>query len=469
MTGEAGFQDTPTISWRLADYLVGLRYEDIPELVTVRAKELLVNQLGVAFRGLASSGVQQAVQVAHELSGVNGGCSVIGHRGRVGLLEAVFVNSFMMSNDGLEDGLMPQGINPGVVTHPVALALGEQQKASGRELLTAIVVGYDVLARLADPEWSWDSDMPDRLVLYRPAHVLAVFGAAACAARMLKLSREQAMHALGHAGQAGMGVIEAAPEQLIAQHPLLARNGVMAALIAKAGLAAAPTIIEGEHGVFRSYFLRGVTDWVAAGLTTLGAEFAIAQTEIKRHATSTMDVIPIELTLRLLEAHSLTASSVATVEVVVADERLLRELIREDTLARSEGGRMSRLESLRFQIAGAAADRASGAGRCEQPSDAELRAMLDKLVLRYEPDRSPSYARVEIVTVDGERHSAEREAHVQPSFDWSQWLASGARAGLSEAQLNGLADCIRNLEHLPDVSELMTFLVPAQDNRHGHR
>jgi 2-methylcitrate dehydratase PrpD len=226
----------PTISELIADYVVGVRFTDLPAPVVERAKELLLFSLGAGLRGRAISAGQQAVRAALELSD-GGRCSIIGERRKVAVLDAAFANSALMDVTGIKDLLEPSGVIPGHTVHPAAWAVGEWAESSGQELLTAVVVGYDVMAKLHNGLLDYDSAVP------RPTKAaVEPFGVAAVAARLLGLSREQTADAMGLAGDFVTGSYEGhlAPTM----HPMACRNGVLAAMLARAGMPGARTIVE---------------------------------------------------------------------------------------------------------------------------------------------------------------------------------------------------------------------------------
>ncbi|MGH3462243.1 MAG: MmgE/PrpD family protein [Kribbellaceae bacterium] len=435
-----------TITEQIADYVVGLSYDDIPPTVVDRAKELLVFHIGAAFRGIATQSGQQAVRTAMDISGSDCGYSIIGEPGRAGLLEAVFANSSLMTYSGLADLLFPTAELPGLVVHPAAWALGEMGKASGRELLTAVVIGYDVMAKLHNGQ------LPYELAVPRPTKAATEpIGVAATAARLLKLSRGQTADAMGHAGSTVAGIYEGM-EQLWLMHPHASRNGVLAAMLANAGFTAGRTIVEGRYGVYRTFFLQDVPDVVHEKLRRLGSDFELANARTTRYPVSATNALPIQLTAQLVTEHSLTPSRVAQVDLVLPASRAAREEIygvypKGPTSVVALALTGSRLDAARF----------------EEEFDDELIAARDKVRLQFEDGHGFFYARVELTTTDDRRYTAEGGGDVppaQPPLDWADWLACG-RPILSDAQVDRLAELIRDLENVDDVGEVLACLVPG--------
>jgi 2-methylcitrate dehydratase PrpD len=439
MTTPMRTTSTETISQQLADYVVGLRFEDLPDEVVGKAKELLAYHVGLAFLGRGLKRGQQVVSLAFELSGTDGRCSIVGERRRADPLEAVFANSGLMICVGLHDFV--GGVNPGLAVHPSALAVSEMMGRSGRELLTAVAAGYDVMAKLQEggPLSTWDIDVPRPLKF-----VLAPFGAAATATRLLGLSRNEIVDAFGHAGQSGMGIYEGA-EHLWVMHPLAARNGVMAAMLAKAGISAAPTILEGRHGVYRSLFLNGPSHSLEDSLATLGKEFAISHVGTNRYWASALNANPIERAQQLVAEHALTPDDLTTIDLVLPEEREAREAAYDHYANRGP----------RFLVAIVLSDGRLEPARFEDPPGADLLAVVEKVRLRFERGRPLYYARIEVTTTNGERYVAERDSPTEPPpLDYDAWIAKCGQAIVSEAQLTRLIELLRNLEDVPDIAEV---------------
>ncbi|MGH9245866.1 MAG: MmgE/PrpD family protein [Acidimicrobiales bacterium] len=443
-----------TVSERLADYVVDLRFDDIPTGVVAKVKDHLVHHLGVALRGVGTDRAAQHVRLAHELSGGEGAFTIIGEPRRADLLDAIFANAISMSHAGLDDFQLPSGVHPGVVTQPIAWALGESARASGRDFLTAVIAGYDVMSKLGNVMFTWGADAPRR-----PNYVFAPFGGAATAARLLSLPREATAHALGHASQMGMGIVEGSAF-FTSHNPLLARSAVMAALLARSGVPSGPTMIEGRHGVYRTFF-QHLPETLDDHLETLGRDFEVTNAFLKRYSASGINIIPMELAQTLVDEHALSADRIASVDVILPTSRKVREAVWEEPLLSPSAARTNRQGSLRFQVSIIFSDGRVDRARYEQPPDDALLEMLRRVRLRFE-DGHPRlrYARIEVTTTDGERYTSEGDTHAFPAPDSAAWLVEGGRAVLSDAQVARLVDLIAGLEDVPDVNEVLACLVP---------
>jgi 2-methylcitrate dehydratase PrpD len=302
-----------TLHRRIAEYICRLRFDDLPDEVVEQAKEMLVYHLGLAFSGYFTEIGAQARAVARELGRGSGDATVIGERFRAPPVDAVIANASLMRELRLDDVLFPAGVHPGLVILPVALALGEQQRCTGQDLLTAIVVGYDVIGTLGGLAWAWSAPLPRR-----PTIPYGAFGPTAAAARLLGLDAEQTSRAVGYAAHFAMGI----PEGDLPSHyyGLVARNGIMAATLARLGGVVAPTVLEGRFGFFNS-FLGAVPAGVEDALAGLGRRFQIMGTTTKRYPGTALNIVPIQLALDMVATDGCTAENVAAIRVFLSDLR----------------------------------------------------------------------------------------------------------------------------------------------------
>jgi 2-methylcitrate dehydratase PrpD len=438
---------SPTVTELIADHVAELRFDDLPAPVVERAKELLLFNLGAALRGWTTRTGPLAVQAALGLSS-GGPCSIIGDQHSVSLLEAVYANSALMDVTGIKDLLEPSGAIPGATVHPAAWAVGEWARASGRQLLTAVVAGYDVMAKLHNGVLDYELAVP------RPTKAaVEPFGVAAAAARLLDLSREQTTNAMGLAGQFVMGCYEGLEEA--AMHPLISRNGVLAAMLAGAGMPGSRTIVEGPHGVYRTFFLQDVPDSVHANLATLGTDFEILKAHISPYPVSHANAMPIELTLRLAREHRIAPDRIHAVRVVLPRCRETREAI-YGTYAKGP-------DTL---VAIALTDRRFDPARFDEELGADVLAAREKVRLHFEDGREFFYARIELDTIDGELHTAEGDGLLEgPPLERSSWR-SVAGEGLDDAKLTRLEELVRNLDEVADVREVTAcFAQPSTRSR----
>ena len=433
------------VSERFADYVVSLDVRELPPEVVTHAKDLLINQVGLALAGHRTDRGKRAVAIAHELSGGAGTSTLIGDRRKVTLLDAIFAHSILLGQL-LDDVTFPSGLHIGRMTHPVAWAVGEQRHASGADLIAAVVAGYDVACRLAIPALERD-------YVHVPQNVLAPLAAAAVAARMLGLDRARTAHAIAYAAHLGAGLIEGGQ---VETSGVIARNGTLAALLAEPRAHGLRTI-ESPHGLFATYFHMTTAGFDDA-LATLGREYAVMGTSTKRFPGSASHILALEYTQELMRRANAAGGDIERVLVTLSEDFRGRfEFIEPLDHEPDEPGYAAR--SLRVKLAVLVAT-----GRPSyQPTPADLegaRASLPKIVLAFEEGRSLAYTRVRLTLHNGRTYERKGTFEPYPKGDWSEWLRQGSAAGLSGRQITELERLLTDLESVNDVADVMACTVP---------
>jgi 2-methylcitrate dehydratase PrpD len=449
---------TATVTERLADYVAGLRFEDVPPEIVERTKERFVHHLGLALRENGPQARHDAgrlgIRVALELSRAGGDTSIIGRREKASALDAAYANSTLMG--GMDDGVLPGGCHPGVVTIPAAIAVAERERSTGRELLVATLIGYDVMCKLAVVSFTWNALLP-RI----PNHVFAPLGVSATAARLIGLPRESMARALGHAANASMGLIESSsvPFNLYV-YPLLVRNGLMAATMARAAMPAAPTMIEGTGGLYRSFF-GAVPDALDAALATLGRDFAIGRSIIKRDPEDGLNLLATELAIEMVKKHRFRPADIGAVTLAIPVERRAREEAKEHEF-RSSGRRSAAARSL---VAVALAEGRLDTDRLRAVPTPEVAVVLDAVRIVYEEGHPILHTRLEVALRDGRHLVAERDdwgdaQFIFPRAEWGPWLRECGAGVISAAQISRLEQTIADLDRVEDARDLIACLSP---------
>jgi len=291
----------------LAAFAAGLRFQDLPDAVLDRAEDLFLDWAASALAGKGSRAVEIVEGFARAMGPEHGASEVLISRRRSSPLFAAMVNgaaSHVVEQDDVHNGSV---FHPGAVVFPAALAVAQAAGASGRDLLTAAVAGYEVGIRVG--EFLGRSH-------YRVFHTTGTAGtlaAAAAAGCLLRLPAEQMLHALGSAGTQAAGLWEflrdaADSKQL--HTAKAAANGLTAAYLARDGFTGARRILEGEQGM-------------AAGMSSdadparlvdrLGERWALAETSFKFHASCRHTHPAADALLQVVESHDLSADDIAAV------------------------------------------------------------------------------------------------------------------------------------------------------------
>ena len=227
--------DHPSLA--LASFAATLKYDAIPQPVLRRAEDLLLDWFGSALAGKGARPVEAIAAFAQEMGPEDGPSEVLITRRRTTPLFAAMVNaaaSHFAEQDDVHNGSV---FHPATVVFPAALAVAQARGSSGRELLAAVVAGYETGIRVG--EFLGRSH-------YKIFHTTGTAGTVAAAAavgRLLKLTPEQMLHAFGSAGTQAAGLWEflrdaADSKQL--HTAKAAADGLMAAHLAARGLHRRP-------------------------------------------------------------------------------------------------------------------------------------------------------------------------------------------------------------------------------------
>ena len=234
---------------KLAERFARLSYRQIPEESRRAMKRLLLDYFGVAVAGSHSeSGI-----VAREFAALQGAApeaTLIGGAGRVPMAAASFANAISSHSIELDDidVLALFHFSPPVFS--AALAVAEANNATGKDLLTALAAGCEMMERVSTAA---NNDLRNRAFHTTPT--CGVFGATVAAAKLMKLNAGKLTSALGLAGAQASGLMEMyGPSMQKRFNPgPAARNGVTSAMIANLGFTGADTIFEGERGFLRAF------------------------------------------------------------------------------------------------------------------------------------------------------------------------------------------------------------------------
>ncbi|MFM0202634.1 MmgE/PrpD family protein [Paraburkholderia fungorum] len=302
--------DHPSLT--LATFAAQLDFVSIPQAVVERTVNLYVDWLGSALAGKGARPVETIARFARQAGGGavngNGGPSeVLIDRSRTTPYFAAMINgaaSHFAEQDDVHNGSV---FHPATVVFPVALALAQANRASGRDFIAAAVAGYEVGIRIG--EFLGRSH-------YKVFHTTGTAGtvaAAATAGRMLGLSPAQMLDAFGSAGTQASGLWEflrdaADSKQL--HTAMAAANGLMAAQLAADGFKGATHILEGAQGM-------------AAGMSSdadparlvdrLGTRWATAETSFKYHAACRHTHPAADALLAVVHEHKLAPRDIAKV------------------------------------------------------------------------------------------------------------------------------------------------------------
>jgi aconitate decarboxylase len=235
----------------LARFAAGLRFADIPAPVVDHTKLCILDGLGVALFGAGLPWTEHVREVARA-EGATPVASFWGTPYRGSVAQAALVNGTAGHAFEMDDIHKESIVHPNSLACPVAFAFADAAGGMrGRDVLTAIVAGYEVGTRVGSA-----ATMALFLRGFHPQGTSGAFVAAATAGRILGLSAEQMQHALGIAGSMGAGLMAAQEGAMVKRLHAgrAAQAGVQAALLAQRGFTGILDVLEAGYGGFLSSF-----------------------------------------------------------------------------------------------------------------------------------------------------------------------------------------------------------------------
>lgn len=300
-----------TIAGGLAQYASGLSYDRLPPAVVEKAKVCVLDVLGIATGGSRSENAQVALRTARQLSSAGKATAwMTGDRMRA--MDAVLPNSVAAHCTLQDDWLQVSHSHIGAAVVPTALAMAEETGRGGKDLITAVVAGYDVEDRAGS------LSVPAFTRGFRASSICSYFGATTVAARMLGLDEKAFTDALGCAGSMCGGVLQPWNDGSMEwsfQEAFGARAGITAAALARDGLVGSRTIFEGSHGVNRSF--SGTNEGERAALDRLGSHFHIIDTCFKRFPTGGANQGSAAVACALRNKHAIDHRRICRIDLAV--------------------------------------------------------------------------------------------------------------------------------------------------------
>ena len=313
-----------SLSRQLAQWVVGLRHQDLPAEVVDRAKGVTLHSLASVLLGSQSPGGRQAVKlITEEEAGVRDGTTIMVDGARVTKGGAAFANAEMAMAGGKWDTFRML-THPGTSIIPGAFVAAETAGVSGRDFITGIAAGYEVLERLA-------ADFIPT-VMARGFHagvVFGIFGPAVAAAKMMRFTEGQVNSTIALCASLAAGNLEGARSGGRALHEGGAvRNAMLAVALARQGHVGGETVLEGDAGFYHAYagnntgrltysFVGDTQTSLDKITAALGQDWIFLETLYRIYSTAGYNIAHVDVTAKLCEEHDIGYKDVDRVEAVV--------------------------------------------------------------------------------------------------------------------------------------------------------
>ena len=297
----------------IANFVAGLRYEDIPDEVKDRIKLLILDSLGCAIFGVHLEWSQILIQTLAKLDSTTA-CRIWGSAKRISAPHAVLVNGTLVQSFELDDVHRQGVLHVGAVTLPPLFALAELKPGmTGRDFLTAAVAGYEV-----GPRVGMCMGQEHIVQGWHSGATVGVFSAAAGAAAALRLSPQKTVHALGIAGTQAAGLMAAQFGAMVKRMHAgrSAQSGFYAAVLAENGFTGITDVFENPYGGFCTTFSRSTDRFNRDELISgLGERFETMRISLKLYSCVSTNHTSLDAIRNLQQSRPFGATDVEKIIV----------------------------------------------------------------------------------------------------------------------------------------------------------
>jgi 2-methylcitrate dehydratase PrpD len=440
---------------RLADFVAGSRWRDIPPAVRREGVRGLLNYVGCALGGNGDEAIGLAIRVLAPMFGPPQ-AGIVGRTERCDMLNAAFLNAASANVLEYDDTHLPTVMHPAAPVAPGLFALAGLRPVSGRELLQAFILGVEISCRVGL------CVMPTH---YRRGwHITAtcgIFGAAAACARLLRLDAQRTAWALGHAATQSASLVESIGSMAKSLGVgNAARNGLAAALFAEGGFSGPESPIEGRYGFAAVTSDSADLARIASGI---GQRWEVLNNAYKPYPCGVVLFPVIDACLELRAR--LAPETEAIDRVVVRGHPLMRERTDRPNV---ETGRDARV-SLQHTVAAAFLFGAAGLAQYEDDcvADPAVRALRARVVFEEDRGAPVESATVTLHLADGTeqsehiRHGRGTPGRPMSDAELDSKVRELAAYGASFVDAAGLIAAVRGIEGEADPTRLMRLTVPA--------
>ena len=386
--GGAGGAD---VSRRVSEFVASSRAAEIPDALLHESKRSLLNFFAAALGGCGDAAVQRAAAAVLPFSG-HREASIIGSVEYADALTAAFLNAISANVFDFDD------THPGTVIHPAApvaaalLALAETKLIAGRDLLHALALGIEVECRIGNAVSPWHYAHG-----WHITSTCCVFGSAMAVGKCLGLDARHLLWTLGNASAQAGGLLE--PLGFMSKSLGVgnaARNGMVAALCAQAGVEGPALPLEGPRGFLRVF---GKDPDLGAITDRLGSHWEALRNTYKPYPCGIVLHAVIDCCLELRSLPEFAGGQID--EVIVRGHPLLGQRTNRPRVTTGREAQVSAQHAVAVSLL-------TGKAGLAEFSDAAVAApsnrdLASKVRIEDRPEMSIEAAEVELVLAGGRR------------------------------------------------------------------
>lgn len=304
---------------KLSEFVSSLDYKGIPSDVKSHLHLCLLDTIGCGLYGSTLPWGQKLIKAVQGMTNEYGagGVSVFGQENKFAPDHAALINGTLIHSFEFDDLHKTAVIHPGAEVVPVVMALAqhlinEGENVSGEQFITALAAGYEVGCQVGMLTGSEQLEKG-----FHPSATSGVFGAAAAGAKLLNLSGDETLHAIGIAGSQASGLMSAQYEAMVKRmNPgKSAQSGLLSALLARQGFTGITNVLEAEYGGFAKVFADRSID--SGACNRLGEVYETLNVGFKPYPCCGSNHTTIDLIMELLEERNapLTADMIEQIEI----------------------------------------------------------------------------------------------------------------------------------------------------------
>jgi 2-methylcitrate dehydratase PrpD len=445
------------ITGRLARYMSEARDRDLAPDVLEAAKHRILDTIAAMVSGSHLKPGEMAIRWARSQGGVSE-ATVLTTDVQTSAINAALANGMFGHADETDDFHPTTKAHPGCSVVPAALAMAERESRSGRELVRAVTLGYDLCCRFL---MALDADH------VRGSHRSAegtssTLGAVGAAASLARLDEERMRYALSYACQQVSGLwswVRDAEhvEKAFDFSGMGARNGVTAAIMAQMGFSGVWDVFDCEHNVLQALSTQSHPEEMVADL---GTRFYVTETAIKPYSVGYPIQAPLDAFLRLRREHGLNPDNVKSIVVRLPEDGA--RVVNDRSMPDVNCQHIIAVALVKGQVS------FEDSHSYEQMKDPALRAVKARVQLVADPalmdPDAPRSGRVEVTLSDGRtfshftRHApgtAENPLDTESVNDKARILMEPV---LGASKTEELIRRVNAIETLANVRDLRPFL-----------
>jgi 2-methylcitrate dehydratase PrpD len=456
-----------TAAERFAEFATTLGYDDIPNDVVEHAKDHLLDTIGCGLAATAMGIATEGRSTMRELGGI-GDAVVIGQSAGMPAANAAFANAMLCHGLDFDDTHSDSVSHVSTVVCPASLATAQAKGASGKDLMTAIVIGNEVVTRvgMATPGAFHKRG-------FHPTAICGIFGATASVGRLLGNDAETITRALGIAGSMASGLFaylaDGTPTKPI--HPAWAAHGALIAnQLAAFGAIGPRSVFEGKFGVYHAFLGIKEID-LEEQLADLGERWETPRIAYKPYPACHFIHGSLGATASLTASRTFTSDEIDSITVRVPEAGVAL-VLEPENLKRAPRSEYEGKFSLQYSTAAMLSRGKVGVSDYTDEAISEQKVLDIAAKVSYETKNYASYPSegfpggVSIKLVNGELLEAELE-HQKGGPDnpmsreeVSAKYRENARIALSTEQVDAVEAAVSSIDSEDD---LVTAFAPLAD------